>query len=68
MEKESKEYALNEEQKISCNVESCKHQETETGCCNLKEIKVSCTCDCNDAKEKDVTVCESFECSKKSEE
>lgn len=62
MKKENKEYAKKVEQKIKCDVESCKHQSTDTGCCCLKEIKVSCSCGCNEAEEKDVTICESFEC------
>ena len=48
-------------QKIKCDVESCKHQNTDEKMCELDEIKVSCTgnndeCECNDE-----TVCESFE-------
>lgn len=45
---------------IKCDVESCKHNECD--CCSLDEIQVSCTCDHNEAEDKEATICESFEC------
>lgn len=53
------------EQKIKCNVENCKFNDSYNNLCNLNEIKVSCSCrgcNCHDVKE---TVCSSF---KESEE
>lgn len=49
---------------IKCDVESCKHNDCSCGCgyCSLDEIKVSCTCNHDEAEHKDVTVCDSFEC------
>ncbi len=47
---------------IKCDVESCKHNNCKENCCSLDEIKVSCTCNSDDATEKEVTICENFEC------
>ncbi len=47
---------------IKCDVESCVHNDCEENYCCLDEIKVSCNCPKDDAKEKKETVCESFEC------
>ena len=47
---------------IKCDVESCKHQNTEEGLCELDEIKVSCECSNDDCKENQETICESFDC------
>ena len=49
-------------QTICCGVDACKYNDTNCNCCTLKEIKVSCDCDCADCK--DDTVCASFECKK----
>lgn len=46
---------------IKCEVESCKYNNCEDGCCELDEIKVGCTCDNDDCKNTSETVCESFE-------
>lgn len=48
-------------QKIKCDVESCKHQNTDEKMCELDEIKVSCTCNNDECECNDETVCESFE-------
>ncbi len=48
-------------QKIKCDVESCKHQNTEDEVCELNEIKVSCNCNNDECESNDETVCESFE-------
>ncbi len=46
-------------QKIGCDVESCKHCNCDDHECLLKEIKVSNDCKCADSK-KD-TICDSFD-------
>ena len=48
-------------QKIKCDVESCRHQNTDENTCKLDEIKVSCICDNEECECSDETVCESFE-------
>lgn len=48
-------------QKIKCDVESCRHQNTDENTCELDEIKVSCICDNEECECSDETVCESFE-------
>lgn len=50
------------DQKIKCDVESCKYNANDKKLCELDEIKVSCTCDNNDVEEKKDTICQSFEC------
>lgn len=46
-------------QKIKCDVESCKHNNCDEMVCELSEIKVGCGCKCPNCK--DDTVCDSFE-------
>ena len=46
---------------IKCDVESCRHQNSEEGMCELEEIKVSCNCEHDECESNDETVCESFE-------
>lgn len=49
-------------EKIRCDVESCKYNNNEENYCELDSIQVSCTCDeceCDDCNE---TICASFEC------
>ena len=46
---------------ISCDVETCKHNNCEDGMCELESIQVTCNndeCECTES-----TVCDSFECS-----
>lgn len=50
----------NTNKKINCNVEMCIHNNLENKECELKEIIVSCNCD--KAKDKNETVCDSFKC------
>lgn len=50
------------EQKIKCNVESCKFQDCH--CCTLDEIEVGCSCNSEKATQKKETLCKSFECGK----
>ncbi len=50
---------------IKCDVESCKHNDTSCGYCDLNEIKISCNCQPTEAEDKDSTICESFECDNK---
>ena len=45
---------MGKDQKIRCEVESCKHQNEEERCCKLSEIK--------EATEEESTICRSFEC------
>lgn len=52
---------------IKCDVESCKHQNTEEGVCELDEIKVSCECNNDDCECNEETICESFDCNKESD-
>lgn len=47
-------------QKIKCNVESCKYNDCDCKLCTLKEIEVSS--DCRKAEEKDDTICDSYSC------
>lgn len=53
---------MNNNQKIKCNVESCKFQDCD--CCTLKEIQVGCNCGCHEATEDQETLCRSFQCDK----
>ena len=46
-------------QKIGCNVESCKYNDCDYKQCILSEIKVSS--DCEYAEEKNDTICDSYE-------
>lgn len=49
-------------QKINCDVESCKFQD-DTDCkCTLDEIKVGCECGSKEVEKETATVCRSFEC------
>lgn len=48
-------------QKIKCDVDSCKHQNSDDKVCELDEIKVSCTCNNDECECNDKTVCESFD-------
>lgn len=56
--------AKKQNQKIGCNVNSCKYNNCESEQCELNEIKVSSECD--DAKEKKDTICDSY-CSKEND-
>ena len=60
--KEKDSFAMRHDQKIECDVTSCKHLDDDTGCCDLPDIKVSCNCDPEKVKEKHETICDSFEC------
>lgn len=51
----------NDNDKIKCDVESCKYNDGED-CCELESIEVSCTCDNCDCTDSAETVCKSFEC------
>lgn len=48
-------------QTIKCNVESCKFNNSDDNKCELDEIQVSCTCDNDDCRCNDETICDSFE-------
>lgn len=51
---------MEQNQKIKCNVESCKFQ--NDACCTLKEIQVGCSCGCTEATNDQETLCKSFKC------
>lgn len=51
----------NKNVKIKCDVESCRHQNTEKQECELNEIKVSCICDNDDCSCSTDTICDSFD-------
>lgn len=51
-----------EKQKINCDVHDCKHCDCDCDECTLKKIKV---CNCNDSKNKQSTMCNSYEWQKK---
>ena len=48
-----------ENNNIKCDVETCKHNEDKR--CDLNEVKISCTCGCDECSCVDDTICESFE-------
>ena len=50
---------------ISCDVETCKHNNCEDGMCELESIQVTCTCNNDECECTESTVCDSFECSMK---
>ncbi len=45
---------------IKCDVETCKYNNCEKGCCELDEVKISCTCNNNCCKKTEETICQSF--------
>ncbi len=47
------------DQKIKCDVETCKYNNCQKNCCTLEEILVSC--DCDDPSCQRDTICGSFE-------
>lgn len=47
-------------QKIKCNVESCKYNNEKDCLCNLDSIDVTCTCNKCECKNKVETICNSF--------
>lgn len=46
-------------QKIMCDVDTCKHNDCNNQICLLSAIKICC--DCEDASCKSDTICDSFE-------
>ena len=52
---------MDKKSKIKCNVESCKHQDSDKCECKLDEIQVSCVCDNDDCTCSVDTVCDSFD-------
>lgn len=49
---------MEKKQCIKCDVHDCKHCDCSCDCCTLKEIKV---CNCGDNKDKEATMCDSYE-------
>jgi len=47
-----------DKQNIKCDVYDCRYCDIKDMCCSLKEIKVS---NCNSNKEKEATMCASYE-------
>lgn len=47
------------EKKIKCNVHCCSHCDCDNDCCELDQIKI-CNCDCDEATDKEETMCNSF--------
>lgn len=47
-----------EKQTIKCDVYDCKHCDLGMECCSLKQIKVS---NCSNNKEKEATMCASYD-------
>lgn len=60
MKKNNKESNCNE--KIKCDVESCKYNNNEENYCELDSIQVSCVCDESECEDCNETICASFEC------
>lgn len=52
---------MNKNQKIKCEVESCKFQDKKMNCCNLEEIEVGCNRGNTEARDVDATICKSFQ-------
>ncbi len=54
---------MQKEQRIKCDVESCKYQNDKNGKCILEEIQISSNCGCpsNDISDSEETICASFE-------
>ena len=52
---------MGKNQKIKCNVVSCKHQESDKNECKLDEIKVDSICDNDDCNCCTDTICDSFD-------
>jgi len=48
-------------QKIKCNVDTCKHNNTNEKECKLPEIKVGSCSKCDNPNCKEDTICDSFE-------
>lgn len=55
-----KKYYERKNQKIKCNVESCKYNNEKDCLCNLDSIDVTCTCNKCECKNKVETICNSF--------
>lgn len=48
----------NKEQRIECDVTTCKHIDCGNNVCKLEKIKVSCNCE--NANSKDDTICSNY--------
>lgn len=53
---------MNKNQRIKCNVASCKFNNESAKMCNLEEILVSYCPDCDNGEAKDESMCDSYEC------
>lgn len=53
---------MNKNQKINCNVCSCKFNNEASNVCELEEILVAPCKGCNNGKAKDESMCDSYEC------
>lgn len=50
----------NKKQTIKCDVDSCKFNNSKENSCELEEIQISCSCDKDDCRCNDETICDSF--------
>ena len=46
---------------IKCDVDSCKHNNKDTSCCELDSVSIGCTCNNDECERVEETVCQSFE-------
>lgn len=53
---------------IKCNVESCKHQNSDKCECELEQIEVVCNCNEDDCCCSSDTSCGSYECCKEEQQ
>lgn len=53
---------MNKNQRIKCNVTSCKFNNESAKMCNLEEILVSYCIGCGNGKAEDESMCDSYEC------
>lgn len=52
---------MDKNQRIKCEVQSCKFQDKTNNYCDLSEIEVGCDCNKKEAKNIGATICKSFE-------
>lgn len=50
---------MKKDQKIECDVHECEYCDCDIDCCSKDGIKV---CNCNEDKNKESTMCDSFKC------
>jgi len=60
--KDKEVFKMNKNQRIKCNVASCKFNNETAKMCELEEILVSYCPDCDNGEAKDESMCDSYEC------